>query len=63
LEFYQWAIVLKKGGDEPIGTISIVDQNDRLNIVHIGYFIGSKWWNQGIASKAFGRIIPFLFDK
>ncbi|MBK5263169.1 MAG: GNAT family N-acetyltransferase [Peptostreptococcaceae bacterium] len=22
-----------------------------------------KWWNQGITSEAFGRIIPFLFDE
>jgi len=62
-EFYQWAIVLKKYGDEPIGTISVVDQNERLNLVHIGYCIGSKWWNQGITSEAFMGIIPFLFDE
>ena len=62
-DFYQWAIVMKENGDEPIGTISVVDQNDLLNIVHIGYCIGSKWWNQGITSEAFSAIIPFLFDE
>jgi ribosomal-protein-alanine N-acetyltransferase len=62
-DFYQWAIVLKENGDEPIGTISVVDKNERLNIVHIGYCIGSKWWNQGITSEAFSGIIPFLFDE
>ena len=60
-DFYQWAIVFKEYGDEPIGTISIVDKNDSLNIVHIGYCIGSQWWNQGITSEAFSAIIPFLF--
>lgn len=62
-DFYQWAIILKEYGDEPIGTISVVDKNERLNIVHIGYCIGSKWWNQGITSEAFSGIIPFLFDE
>lgn len=62
-DFYQWAIIIKEYGDEPIGTISVVDKNERLDIVHIGYCIGSKWWNQGITSEAFSGIIPFLFDE
>lgn len=61
-DFYQWAIVLKENNDEPIGSISVVDKNDRLDIVHIGYCIGSKWWNRGITSEAFSGIIPFFFD-
>ena len=35
-EFYQWAIVLKDI-NEPIGTISVVDKNDDLNILHIDH--------------------------
>ena len=61
-DFYQWAIELKELG-EPIGTISIVEKNERLNILHIGYCVGSKWWHQGITSEAFSAIIPFLFDE
>ena len=33
--FYQWAIVLKEIG-EPIGSISVVGKNEKLDIVHIG---------------------------
>lgn len=62
-DFYQWAIVLKNGEDNPIGTISVVDQDEDLNILHIGYCIGSRWWNQGITSEAFYAIIPFLFKE
>ena len=61
-DFYQWAIVLKELG-EPIGTISVVDKNDNLDIIHIGYCIGSKWWNQGITTEAFKAIIPFFFEE
>jgi [ribosomal protein S5]-alanine N-acetyltransferase len=60
--FYQWAIELKVI-KEPIGIISVVDIKENLNIVHIGYCIGCKWWNQGITSEAFSGIIPFLFDE
>lgn len=61
--FYQWAIVLKSGEDRPIGTISVVEQNENLNILHIGYCIGSRWWHQGITSEAFSAIISFLFEE
>ncbi len=60
--FYQWAIVPKELG-EPIGTISVVDRNEKTDMVHIGYCIGSRWWHRGYTSEAFSAIIPFLFDE
>ncbi|MDD6189656.1 MAG: GNAT family N-acetyltransferase [Clostridiales bacterium] len=62
LDFYQWAIVLKELG-EPIGTISVVGKNELLDIVHIGYCVGSKWWHKGITSEAFLAVIPFFFEE
>ena len=62
MDFYQWAIILKEIG-ETIGTISVIDKNEKLNIVHIGYCIGSKWWHQGITSEALQAIIPFFFEE
>ena len=41
--FYQWAIVLRSNGNEPIGSISIVRIDERINMVHVGYCIGKKW--------------------
>ena len=61
-DFYQWAIVLKELG-EPIGSISVVGKNEKLDIVHIGYCIGSKWWHQGITTEAFRALIPFFFNE
>lgn len=60
--FYQWAIV-PKDLNEPIGTISVVDMNERVDMVHIGYCIGSKWWGNGYMTEAFSGIIPFLFEE
>lgn len=62
MSFYQWAIVPKDFG-EPIGTISVVDMDERTEKVQIGYCIGSKWWGQGYTSEAFSAIIPFFFQE
>ena len=61
-DFYQWAIVLKEIG-EPIGSIGVVDRNEFLDILHIGYCIGSRWWHRGIMTEAFSAIIPYLFEE
>ena len=60
--FYQWVIV-PKALNEPIGTISVVDQDERTDKVHIGYCIGSRWWRMGYTSEAFAAIIPFFFEQ
>ena len=41
---YQWAIVFKENGDEPIGSIAAVRVSDDTESVHIGYCMGRKWW-------------------
>ncbi|MBO5167440.1 MAG: GNAT family N-acetyltransferase [Lachnospiraceae bacterium] len=61
-DFYQWAIV-PKDINEPIGTISVVDMDERTAKIHIGYCIGSKWWHLGYTSEAFSAIIPFFFEQ
>lgn len=60
--FYQWAIVPKELG-EPIGSISVVDMNERAQKVHIGYCIGSQWWGRGYMPEALARLIRFFFEE
>jgi ribosomal-protein-alanine N-acetyltransferase len=60
-DFYQWAIVLKEI-NEPIGSISVVEQRDEIKMVHIGYCIGKKWWNKGITSEALKALVKFFFE-
>lgn len=60
--YYQWAIVLKENGNEPIGSISAVHINDNVASVHIGYCIGKSWWHQGITSEALKAVMDFFFD-
>ncbi len=61
--FYRWAIVLKENGDEPIGDIAVVQMNEKVSSVHIGYCIGKKWWHQGITSEALKAVMDFLFNE
>ena len=58
--YYQWMIVLKELG-EPIGSISVVRQNDRVEEAEIGYCIGSPWWHRGITTEALSAVIEYLF--
>ena len=61
-DYYQWMIVLKELG-EPIGSISVVRQNERVEEAEIGYCIGSQWWHRGIMTEALSAVIEFLFTE
>ena len=60
--YYQWMIVLKELG-EPIGSISVVRQNDRVEEAEIGYCIGCRWWHRGIVSEALTAVMRYLFEE
>ncbi len=61
-KYYQWAIVLKDNGNEPIGGISVVHMNEDISMVHIGYCLGRAWWRRGIMSEALKAVMDFMFD-
>jgi ribosomal-protein-alanine N-acetyltransferase len=60
-DHYSWTIVLKELG-EPIGSIAIMEQNQRTGTVHVGYCIGKPWWGKGYTSEALSRLIRFFFE-
>lgn len=61
-DFYQWMIVPKELG-EPIGSISVVRRNDRVEEAEIGYCIGRQWWHRGIVTEALSAVIEYLFTE
>jgi ribosomal-protein-alanine N-acetyltransferase len=61
-DFYQWAIILKENGSEPIGSIGGFDGNDQIGKIEIGYCMGRKWWGSGIMTEALGAAMWYLFD-
>ena len=60
--YYHWTITLKSNGDEPIGDIAVVRQDEKTSMAHIGYSLGRKWWHQGITSEALKAVMDYLFD-
>ena len=61
-DYYHWAITLKENGDEPIGTIHGL-VNDDLEQITVGYCLGRAWWHRGIMSETLQAVIHFFFDK
>lgn len=61
--YYQWAIVPKGNGDEPVGSISVVHMAENASMMEIGYCIGKAWWHQGITSEALQAVMDYLFDE
>ncbi len=72
--YYNWAIVLKEHGPEPVGNInvhgpkpvgniSVAHWHEGGGIPEIGYCMGKRWWHQGIMSEALGAVLDFLFDQ
>jgi ribosomal-protein-alanine N-acetyltransferase len=61
-DFYQWAIEVKNI-HEPIGSIGVVEHNDKAQSVHIGYCIGKAWWHKGYMSEALTELVQFFFNE
>lgn len=59
---YQWAIILKENGPEPIGSICGQEANDLVGKIEIGYCMGKRWWGRGIMAEALNAVIGYLFD-
>ena len=62
-DFYNWAIVLKENGPEPIGNISVVGINKEVDAATMGYCMSRAHWLKGIMAEALTAVIAFLFDE
>lgn len=61
-DYYQWAIVPKELG-EPIGSIAVVEPNEKAESMEVGYALSRKHWGQGIMTEAFTAVIRYLFEE
>ena len=43
-DFYNWAIVLKENGPEPIGNISVVGIDNKVDAATMGYCMSRAHW-------------------
>ena len=51
-DFYNWAIVLKENGPEPIGNISVVGIDNKVDAAIMGYCMSRAHWRKGIMAEA-----------
>lgn len=62
LDHYHWAICLKET-DEVIGSISLACIDANLESCEAGYCIGKAWWNKGLMTEVFQKVIDFGFHE
>ena len=60
---YEYAICFKENPNKVIGCIALTDINPRAKRAEMGYWVGRKYWNQGIATEAAKGMIEFGFKK
>ena len=60
-DFYNWAIVLKENGTEPIGNISAVHVNEKIDGAVMGYCMSRSHWGKGIMAEALTSLVDFFF--
>lgn len=61
--YYNWAIVLKEHGPEPVGNINVAHWHENGDTPEIGYCMGRRWWHRGIMTEALGAVLDFLFER
>ncbi len=58
---YAFAIVLE-GTGRAIGIISLMDVDPDHRTAELGYWLGERYWGQGIATEAVSLVLRFAFD-
>lgn len=61
-DFYEWFIEYNEIG-EVIGSVGFIEFDPIEEAFEVGYVIGRKWWNHGIATEALSAVLDFAFDK
>lgn len=63
VDFYNWAIVLKENGPEPIGNISANRIREETLCATMGYCMSRAHWGKAIMAEALSAVIDFFFDQ
>jgi len=58
----QFGIILKSSG-KLIGAIGLMNVNDFIKRADIGYWLGEKYWGQGLGTEALHALVKYSFKK
>lgn len=59
---YNWIVILK-GTNQAIGSISAITISKKLFTAELGYCYGSRFWENGYATQALITIIKYLLTE
>ena len=62
-DFYNWAIILKENGPEPIGNIAAFRIDEKIDCATIGYCMSRTHWGKGIMAEALKALVDYLFEE
>ena len=60
---YEFAICFKDNPNKIVGCVSLMGIDQRAKRGEMGYWVGKKYWKQGIATEAAKAMIEFGFKK
>ncbi|OZQ66271.1 GNAT family N-acetyltransferase [Paenibacillus odorifer] len=58
----KWGIFLKNNPHILLGIIEVMDFNQKVDMVTIGYFLAEPYWGKGIAAQAIQLVVKYLFE-
>ncbi|MEK4041646.1 GNAT family protein [Paenibacillus sp. FSL L8-0493] len=58
----KWGIFLKNNPYILLGIIEVMDFNQKVDMVTIGYFLAELYWGKGIAAQAIQLVVKYLFE-
>ncbi|MBR7179417.1 MAG: GNAT family N-acetyltransferase [Oscillospiraceae bacterium] len=62
-DYYNWTIILKSSGPEPIGNISVNRIREDIRSATMGYCMSRAHWGKGVMAEALTALIGFFFDE
>lgn len=58
--YYDWAVEFE---GEVIGSVTVVNMNNKNECAELGYTLGYDYWNRGITTEAVSAVRDFLFEE
>lgn len=56
-----WCITLR-GSDEPIGSITVVQEHPEAGYCEVGYCLSQRYWDHGYMTEALRAVVNYVFD-
>lgn len=60
--YYDWGIVIQES-NQLIGTVSVVNQDEAIKMMELGYALGQNWWGQGYMTEAIDLVVNYLLEQ